>query len=190
MANTLAARLEEMGIHGPLVDAAKQGRLTELVCAMDECLCPKGRGYFDPRTQPLTDWALNEDHFPELKMKGGLRSIENLRLAHVLCNRVDFARTHKKKHTKDRNKALEGALREHPNVLEAAVIVRTKSNERPLAALVLRPGTRLTRDGVMVFLKNRGANPKLPDEVAFLDEIPRTAEGKVVKRELRDKFEG
>src|SRR5439155_2899617 len=59
-------------------------------CEMPQCYCPKGRAYFDVRRTPLTAWAPNPDHYPILKMAGGQLRFDNVRLAHVLCNRTDY----------------------------------------------------------------------------------------------------
>ena len=57
---------------------------------MPKCYCHKGRGPFDPRSTPLTDWAPSPDHYPQLKKDGGRLDPWNVRLSHVLCNREDY----------------------------------------------------------------------------------------------------
>jgi hypothetical protein len=78
------------------------GKIEKLACAMPECLCrhPKGREYFVRRPDPPSDWAPSADHI-HLKSEGGQLDLENVRLAHVLCNRVDYARNHGIRHDKD-----------------------------------------------------------------------------------------
>ena len=71
MSGSLAQTLRELGQRGILVIAAERGDITELACTMDECLCPRGRGYFDRKLHPLSDWAPSVDHFPILKKDGG-----------------------------------------------------------------------------------------------------------------------
>lgn len=71
---------------------------------MPECLCPEelgGRNYFDPKTPALTDWMPTPDHFPTLKKDGGHLTVDNVRLAHRLCNRVDYAKNHDVSYAKD-----------------------------------------------------------------------------------------
>ena len=54
------------------------------------CYCPNGRGCFDPRSTPLTDWAPSPDHYPRLKADGGQLVPWNVRLSHVRCNNLDY----------------------------------------------------------------------------------------------------
>jgi len=69
---------------------AKHRQIIELRCEMPGCYCYKGRGYFEDRATPLPDWAPNPDHYPILKSAGGQLRPDNVRLAHVLCNRRDY----------------------------------------------------------------------------------------------------
>jgi hypothetical protein len=88
----LVGNLQDLGVRGVLVQMARQGQLLELRCEMPQCYCPKGRGpsSFQARSQPLKDWAPNPDHYPVLKSAGGQLTSDNVRLAHVLCNRRDY----------------------------------------------------------------------------------------------------
>ena len=85
---------------------------------------------------------------------------------------------------------LENQIMSHPDVLEAAVIAvpHEKWGERPLALVVPRPGTDLTPDHVLEHLRPRVARLNLPDEVVFIDEVPKTSVGKFDKKALRDRF--
>jgi fatty-acyl-CoA synthase len=87
---------------------------------------------------------------------------------------------------------LENELMGHPKVAEAAVIgiPHPKWAERPLACVVVKPGEELTKEEVLEFLAPRVAKWWLPDDVVFVDEIPKTSVGKFSKKDLRDKFEG
>ncbi len=87
---------------------------------------------------------------------------------------------------------LENELMGHPKVAEAAVIgvPHPKWSERPLACVVVRPGEELTKEEVLTYLEDKVAKWWLPDDVAFVDEIPKTSVGKFSKKDLRDKFEG
>ena len=87
---------------------------------------------------------------------------------------------------------LENELMGHPKVAEAAVIgvPHEKWSERPLACVVVRPGEELTKDEVLAFLEDKVAKWWLPDDVVFVDEIPKTSVGKFSKKDLRDKFAG
>jgi len=85
---------------------------------------------------------------------------------------------------------LENEIMAHPSIAEAAVIgVRhPKWSERPLACVVLKPGETLTREDVLAFLDGRVAKWWLPDDVVFIDEVPKTSVGKFSKRDLREQF--
>jgi fatty-acyl-CoA synthase len=87
---------------------------------------------------------------------------------------------------------LENELMGHPKVAEAAVIgvPHPKWSERPLACVVVRPGEELTKEEVLGYLEDKVAKWWLPDDVVFVDEIPKTSVGKFSKKDLRDKFEG
>jgi fatty-acyl-CoA synthase len=85
---------------------------------------------------------------------------------------------------------LENALMGHPSVKEACVvgIHHPKWQERPLAAVVLRDGTRATPEDLRGFLAKSFAKWQLPDAFVFVDTIPRTSVGKFKKTALRDQF--
>jgi fatty-acyl-CoA synthase len=85
---------------------------------------------------------------------------------------------------------LENEIMGHPSVAEAAVIgVRhPKWGERPLACVVVRPDESLTKDELLGFLEGKVAKWWLPDDVVFIDEVPKTSVGKFSKRDLRDRF--
>jgi fatty-acyl-CoA synthase len=85
---------------------------------------------------------------------------------------------------------LENEIMAHPKVAEAAVIAvpHPKWSERPLACVVVQPGETLTRDDVLDFLRERLSSWQLPDDVVFIDEVPKTSVGKFSKKTLRDKF--
>ena len=78
----------------------------------------------------------------------------------------------------------------HAAVAEAAVIgiAHPKWDERPLLVVVLRPGSVLDADAMLTHLRDRIAKWWLPDAVVFVDEIPHTATGKILKTELRRRF--
>jgi fatty-acyl-CoA synthase len=84
---------------------------------------------------------------------------------------------------------LENTIMQHPKVLEAAVIgiPHEKWQERPCACVVPHPEYKetLKKEEIIDFLKDRVAKWWLPDEVVFLEQIPKTSVGKFSKRELR-----
>ncbi len=79
----------------------------------------------------------------------------------------------------------------HPQVQEAAVIgvAHPKWDERPLLIVVLAPGTTPTREEILAYLEGKIAKWWMPDDVAFVAEIPHTATGKIQKLTLRKQFE-
>jgi fatty-acyl-CoA synthase len=85
---------------------------------------------------------------------------------------------------------LENEIMGHPRVAEAAVIAapHPKWGERPMACVVVKPGESLTREDVLEFLRARLTSWQLPDDVVFIDEIPKTSVGKFSKKTLRDRF--
>jgi fatty-acyl-CoA synthase len=86
--------------------------------------------------------------------------------------------------------ALENHLMAHPAVAEAAVIgvPHPKWGERPLACVVLKPGASVSREELLEFLAPKVAKWWLPDDVVFIDEVPKTSVGKFSKKDLRARF--
>jgi len=84
--------------------------------------------------------------------------------------------------------ALENALMAHPAVLEAAVFAgrHPKWDERPLAAVVLKPGQTATKEELVAHLAKQFTKFWLPDDYLFMQQIPRTSTGKFLKTKLRE----
>jgi fatty-acyl-CoA synthase len=84
---------------------------------------------------------------------------------------------------------LENAIMAHPKIMEAAVIglAHAKWDERPIAYAVPKPEFKgkVTQEEVIDFLKDKVAKWWLPDEVRFIDEVPKTSVGKFDKKVLR-----
>ena len=85
---------------------------------------------------------------------------------------------------------LENLAVGHPKVAEAAVIgiKHPKWAERPLLIVVPKKGQSVTGDEILEFMRGKTARWCLPDEVVFLEEIPHTATGKILKTALRERF--
>ena len=85
---------------------------------------------------------------------------------------------------------LENLAVGHPAVAEAAVIgvPHPKWQERPLAAIVLKNGSRATPEDLRAFLGKSFAKWQLPDAYVFIEAIPRTSVGKFKKVALRQQF--
>ena len=73
---------------------------------------------------------------------------------------------------------------------EAAVIGvhHPKWDERPLLIVQLKPDQKATREDILKFMDGKIAKWWMPDDVAFVDGIPHTATGKILKTALRDQF--
>ncbi len=82
---------------------------------------------------------------------------------------------------------LENAIMGHPAVAEAAVvgIPDPKWDERPLAAVVVRPGSEVTFEALRDYLGDKVAKWQLPESWTFIDEVPKTSVGKFDKKVLR-----
>lgn len=87
---------------------------------------------------------------------------------------------------------LENALADHPAVAEVAVIAipDAKWGERPLAIIVLRPGRVASEADLRAHLVPRFASFWLPDRYVFVNEMPRTSAGKLLKSALRARYGG
>ncbi len=87
---------------------------------------------------------------------------------------------------------LENAIMAHPKVAEAAVVgvFHPKWQERPLACVVphAEHKDQITRQEILDFLAPRIAKWWLPDDVVFIEAVPRTSVGKFNKRALRERF--
>jgi fatty-acyl-CoA synthase len=85
---------------------------------------------------------------------------------------------------------LENLAVSHPKVAEAAVIgVRhPKWDERPLLVVVAKPGQPISKQEILDFMRGKVARWWMPDDVAFVAEIPHTATGKILKTALREQF--
>ena len=88
---------------------------------------------------------------------------------------------------------VESVLLEHPGVRDCGVVSRieTDGDETPCAFVVLRDGeleTSRNSDGMLAFMGERMASYKVPREIHFVSSIPRTASGKILRRELRKLF--
>jgi fatty-acyl-CoA synthase len=83
---------------------------------------------------------------------------------------------------------VENVLFDHPSILEAAVFGREseKWGEIPVAAVVLREDKSLTIEELREWLNGRLARYKHPQDLTFVDALPRNASGKVRKVELRE----
>ena len=85
---------------------------------------------------------------------------------------------------------LEAVLRQHPDVAEAAVagVPSERWGETPAAWLVLREGASIDAEVLRAWANDRLGKTQRIAYLSFVDELPRSAIGKILKRELRDRF--
>jgi len=85
---------------------------------------------------------------------------------------------------------IEAALEHHPAIVDVAVfgIPSEEWGESVHAVVVKAPGATLSGDDVIAFGREHLAGYKIPRSVSFMDEIPRTGSGKILKRVLREPF--
>ncbi len=82
---------------------------------------------------------------------------------------------------------LEAVLLEHPAVSEAAVIgwPDVEAGEVPRAFVAVRPGATVTEEELTTFVNGKVANYKAIHDVVFVESIPKTASGKILRREIK-----
>ncbi len=85
---------------------------------------------------------------------------------------------------------VENVLYQLPEVAEAAIIgiPNDRWGEVGLAVIALKPGASLERTTVIEHCVTRLAKFKVPSDITIVEELPRNATGKVLKRELRSQF--
>ncbi len=85
---------------------------------------------------------------------------------------------------------VEKAILAHPAVYEAAVIPipDEKWGEVPKALVIAQPGSTLTQAELLEFCRSRIAHYKCPHSIEFVDSLPKTATGKVLKKNLRQVY--
>jgi fatty-acyl-CoA synthase len=87
---------------------------------------------------------------------------------------------------------MENELVSHPAVLEAAVtgVSHPKWEERPIALVVIRPEQKgkVSKEDLRAHLGKKFAKWQLPDEVLFVDAIPKTSVGKLNKKVIREQY--
>ena len=85
---------------------------------------------------------------------------------------------------------IENIAMAHPAIAMAACVgmPHPKWDERPIVAVVKRPGTEVTRDELLAFYEGKTAKWQIPDDVVFVDAIPLGATGKMLKTKLREQL--
>jgi len=84
---------------------------------------------------------------------------------------------------------VEATLMQHPAVLECAVIGKADADglTKTKAFVVLKQGRQVDEAGLKSFVKERLAPYKYPRFIEFVDELPKTATGKIQRFRLRDR---
>jgi fatty-acyl-CoA synthase len=87
---------------------------------------------------------------------------------------------------------IENLVVSHPDVFEAAVIAIEHPvwQERPLLIVQPKPGRTPSKQSIVDFLSDKIAKWWMPDDVVFVDSLPHTATGKLLKTELRARYRG
>ena len=85
---------------------------------------------------------------------------------------------------------IEAALELHPNVFDVAVfgVPSEEWGESVHAVVVAQPPGSVNEEDVITFAREKLAGYKIPRSVSFMDELPKTGSGKILKRELRAPF--
>ncbi len=85
---------------------------------------------------------------------------------------------------------IEDALEHHADIMDVAVfgIPNEEWGEAVHAVVVIRPGSGLTAEGIQAYARDHLAGYKVPRSISFMEEIPRTGSGKILKRELRQPY--
>ena len=85
---------------------------------------------------------------------------------------------------------LENIAVGHQDIAEACVIgaLHEKWDERPILFVVLAEGKNISKEEVLNFLEDKIAKFWMPDDVIFVEELPHTATGKLLKTGLREEY--
>ncbi|MGW1884554.1 acyl-CoA synthetase [Streptomyces sp. NPDC001970] len=86
------------------------------------------------------------------------------------------------------SRQVEDALYTHPSVAEAAVVGLPDDRWIEAVTAVVVPRDDVTEDEILAHAREKLPHFKAPKRVLFVDELPRNASGKILKRELRDRF--
>jgi len=79
-------------------------------------------------------------------------------------------------------------LFQHPKILEACTIGVPDAyrGEAPKAFVVVKPGEQLTKEEIIAYCKEKLAPYKVPKDIEFIDTLPKSAIGKILRKEVRE----
>ncbi len=148
------------------------------ICARSNVVC---KGYWEQPDE--TDKAIYDGYFHT----GDLAVWDEVGNIHIVDRKKDVIISGGENIS---SPDIEDVLYRHPAVLECAVIgvPHEKWGETPKALIVLRDGDTATEEELIRFCRDNMAHFKCPTSVDFIDELPRTATGKLQKFKLRDQF--
>jgi hypothetical protein len=165
-----AAKLRALGAKRILITAAEQGYITQVACKMPECFCPEELGgacYFEPVSNKWSDWRSDwmptVEHFPVYRKDGGKEAVDNVILAHRLCNRLDHSLRVGRSHQRDLErirKAREEGIRRN----NAQTGTQRAARSRPSSPPSRRPASRSRR---------RAYNSLSHSSGSFTSHVPR-----------------
>ncbi|MGB4267609.1 MAG: long-chain fatty acid--CoA ligase, partial [Spirochaetota bacterium] len=83
---------------------------------------------------------------------------------------------------------IDEILFQHPRILEACTIgvPDPYRGEAPKAFVVVKPGENLTKEEIIAYCKEKLAPYKVPREIEFIDALPKSAIGKILRKEVRE----
>jgi fatty-acyl-CoA synthase len=146
--------------------------------------------YKDPR--PEEDAAQSFDHGPHGELwfrTGDVATIDSEGLIQIMDRTKDLVKSGGEWIS---SVDLENLIMGHPKVAEAAVIgiYHPKWEERPIACVAALPEHRgvITKEEILEYLRPHVAKWWLPDDVVFIEAVPKTSVGKFNKRALRAQF--
>lgn len=167
-------------VHDDGVAVASDGKSVGEIRVRGKTVTP---GYW--RNPEATDAAFDDDGF---LMTGDLATMDGHGFVDIVDRKKDVIKTGGESVY---SIEVEYVLYEHPAVLECAVFGRADEQwgERVIAAVVVRPGQRVTSPELIAFCREHIAGYKTPKQVVFLAALPRTGSGKIQKRALREAAE-
>ncbi len=176
-----SAGREVFGVHARVVDEAGKdvapGKIGEIVVAGDNLMT----GYWNDPV--ATAEAIRDGWF----YTGDLATVDEEGYVFIVDRRKDMIISGG---FNVYPREVEEVLYRHPSVLEAAVVgvPDPRWGEAVKAVVVRRPGMQVSRDELIAFCQGQVAGYKKPSSVDFVEELPKSPNGKILKREIRQRY--